>query len=58
VAGKEEEARTDADWQALLPLYTQERIDAIRYGPEGYAGGFELIISLDGTWVGAFILSV
>lgn len=58
VAGKEEEARTDADWQALLPLYTQEEIDAIRYGPEGYAGGFELIISLDGTWVGAFILSV
>jgi hypothetical protein len=58
VAGKEESARTDADWQALLPLYTQEQVDAIRYGPEGYAGGFELIISLDGTWVGAFILSV
>lgn len=58
VAGKEESARTDADWQALRPLYTQEQIDALRYGPEGYAGGFEVVISLDGTWVGAFILSV
>jgi len=49
---------TDADWQALLPLYTQEEIDEIRAGGEGYAGGFHLWIAVDGTWSGAAIMSV
>jgi hypothetical protein len=44
---------SDADWQALLPLYDQERIDHIRSGGEGYAGGFFLQIGLNGHWTAA-----
>jgi len=48
----------EADWEALLPLYTPEEIDRIRAGEEGYAGGFHLWIAVDGTWSGAAIMSV
>jgi hypothetical protein len=38
-----------ADWQALLPLYEQERIDEMQ-GRGSYQGGFLLQIGLDGRW--------
>lgn len=58
VAYKDPGESTDADWQSLLPLYDQDRIDLMRPNPEGYIGGFFLQISDDGTWTAAGTMSV
>jgi len=49
---------TQADWDELRALYSEETIEAFRSGGEGYAGGFVVYIGPDGTWLGALIMSV
>jgi hypothetical protein len=50
--------RTQADWEQLRGVYSDEAIEAFRTGHEGYAGGFVVGIRPDGTWALALVVSV
>lgn len=47
-----------ADWDELRSLYSDDWIEAIRAGGEGYVGGFSVAIWPDGTWYYALIVSL
>lgn len=48
--GAFQNAPTEADWQALIPIYNEEEVDLFREG--GYTG-MRVIIRADGSWITA-----